>query len=402
MKIKVNTCVYDSDTISQDAIIKIKSSHLNHQKSEFDCKELIAYSPFINSHDHLVGNWVPRAGTNNPYPTTDIWVEEMKQSESYLERNRVWFNDGKFDLTKGNANLLTSLGIYKNIFSGCSTIQDHAPNQKDEYYERFPIKVIKKYKQCHSLSMGNWWGGKSAVEELKATKGKMPFILHLAEGTNEKARSAFVELEKLNLLQPNTLIIHGIALTKEDIKKCSEIGTSICCCPESNLFLIGRTIDIKTCFEFNVNLVLGTDSTMSGSSNILSEIKIFKKQFPEIPMKKIFKLFTSNAQKALFLPDSYGKLNNETSHVLLIKKKNEDPFDNLLETEMEDIELLLHQGSPIYGNQDFLNAFDIKLENYFFFELGKTKKFVIGHPEKITQEIDSILGYHKDFPYLPF
>jgi len=402
MEIKVKACVHNADKISSNTTIKINSPILKAKSSKWDCSKSIAYPPFINSHEHLIGNWVPRAGENHPYLTTDIWVEEMKKSGSFLERNRIFTHNGSFDLTKGNANLLALLGIYKNIFSGCPVVQDHAPNQKDEYYANFPIEVIKDYKQCHSISMGNWWGGKSAQEEWKDSKGEMPFILHLAEGKDELAKSDFSKLEELGLLQPNTLIIHGIALTPEEIKKCAQKGVSICCCPDSNIFLIGKTIDLKACIKYGVNLVLGTDSTMSGSINMLAEIKFAANKYTFLSSKELFRMITENAQKALFLPESYGKLELNTSHLMLVKNIKDDPFENILYMETKDIDLLIHRGIPIYGNRKFLDDFDVNPEDYFFFKIGNEDKFVIGHPEKICAKIDAMLGYHKDFPYLPF
>jgi len=402
MKFIVENCVHDDKDQSSNCVLKINSHLIKSQDQVIEFKDLTAYPPFINSHDHLVGNWYPRAGDNHPYITTDIWIEEMKQSASFKERNKVWFNDGSFNLMQGNAPLLTQLGMYKNIFSGCVVVQDHGPNQIKEYYDNFAIKVIRKYRQCHSLSMGNWWGGKTAVEEWQESKGKVPFILHLAEGTDKVAKQSFNKFDRLGLLQPNTIIIHGIALKNEEIKKCAKSGTSICCCPESNKFLIGKTIDIQACLEYNVNLILGTDSTLSGTPNLISEIKAFKKYNPNIPMKKIFTFFTSNAQKAMMIDKSFGYLNSNCKNLLLLKTKDKDPYDNLLHIDMSDIEFLMYNGTPIYGSTRFLKLFNIDHENYFFFNSKIEEKFVIGHPEKIIEKIDLILGYHKDFPYLPF
>ena len=402
MLIKVNKCAFDSSNTSTDQELVLKSTFERNGDLKINLPDTYAYPPLINSHDHLVGNWVPKAGKNHPYPTTDIWVEEMKTSSSYLERNKIWENDGKFQLHKGNARLLTSLGIYKNIFSGCNAVHDHAPNQIPSYYKSFPIEVPADYRQCHSISLGNWWGGNTAREEWEATKGKMPFILHLAEGTNEKAKKAFGLFEKQDLLQSNTLIIHGIALKKDEIRKCARAGTSICCCPESNLFLIGRTIDIKACIEYGVNLVIGTDSTMSGSPNILTEIKIFHNKFPDIPSGFIFRCITENASRALMLNPKYGKLSSTTSELLLLRKKTADIFDNLLISESIDIELLIHSGKPIYGDLKYLDYFELDKSDYFTFNSDGVDRFVIGHPERTTARIDQILGYHKPFPYLPF
>ncbi len=402
MKIRVDKIVYHSKDISEDDYLNIKSDFLKDD-SNLTIENAIAYPAFINSHDHLVGNWYPRTGDNRPYVSSDIWIEDMKNSPAYKERNKVWINDGKFDLCKGNAYLLTSLGIYKNIFSGCNVVQDHISRQVDKYYESFPIFVIKDYTQCHSLSVGNWWGDKTAEEEMEESGGKMPFILHLAEGTDDKAKSDFANLKKRGLLKHNTVMVHAIALTEDDIKETAESGASICWCPESNRFLIGRSIDIPTCLKYGVNVLLGTDSTQSGSINFFYEIRAAHNMFPQIPLSVIFDMFTKNAKKAMFLSDDFGSLNREQNgNVLILKKKDEDVFKNLLFVEPEDIILQLFNGKPVFGDLKYLDKFAVNMDDYFTFEINGLKKFVIGHPEKTIETIDYYLGYHKKFPFIPF
>jgi len=226
--------------------------------------------------------------------------------------------------------------------------------------------------------------------------------LHLAEGTNQVAKQDFAKLEAEDLLQPNTLIIHGISLTEAEIEKCATAGASICICPGSNMFLIGKTIDVKACQKYGVNLVLGTDSTMSGNLNLLHEIKYTAQIFPELAPQDIYKMCTENAAKALFLPPSFGKLTTNTPHLLVTRKLHTDPFVNLTKIEQNDIRLLIHNGIPILGDAELLNAFQIQEADYFFFPVGNQKKFVYGHPEKTTGKIDETLGYHKKFPYLTY
>lgn len=401
MRFKVSSCVYNAEKVVQKTTVNLKSDLAIDNQKVIDCSDHIAYPPFINSHDHLISNWYPKAGDGTPYENVSLWIDKMRFTPTFLERNKVWINDGTFDLTKGNAPLIVRLGIYKNLFSGCIVVQDHIKNQKPEYYANNPIHILKEYTQCHSLEMGNWWGGDDAIAEWKKTERKMPFIVHLGEGTDDNARSCFPKLIDMGLLQSNTLMIHGIALNREQLKKCAESGTTICWCPESNFFLIGQTIDIQSCLEFGVNVVIGTDS-MSGGINLLSEIKYAKHKIPDFPMKEIFRMITSNAAEALFLPESYGKLQETNTNLMLLDKNHDDEFENILHTETENINLLVHQGVPIFGDEKFFEEFNLEIDDYFLFDTKNGKKFVIGHPEKIISKIDDILGYHKDFPYLPF
>ena len=139
MILKVDSCVCNPEKIIKDTNIRINSSLLKNESLEFDCSNSIAYPPFINSHDHLISNWYPKAGFDKTYPNVNIWVEDMKETDTFLERNKIWINDGSFDLTQKAANQVVLLGIYKNLFSGCIVVQDHIPKQKPSYYKDNPI-----------------------------------------------------------------------------------------------------------------------------------------------------------------------------------------------------------------------------------------------------------------------
>lgn len=401
MRITLPLVVYNVRHVVMNETIQI-GAHPGTQPEPAILKDAVAYPAFINSHDHLIGNWFPRAGRAEKYINSHIWVEDMKQTQSYRERNKVWLNDGSFDLMKGNARLLTMLGAYKNLFSGCTVVQDHAPNQKPEYYDQFPIQVLRDYRQFHSITLGNWWGGEDAGEEMKATGGKMPFILHLGEGMDPETSQEFSIMEEQGLLRKNTLIIHGISLTIAEIQRAGAAHASVCWCPGSNYYLIGRAVDVDACLRYGVNVVLGTDSTMSGNINLFAEIRDGFAHKPHLPYTFFFEAITSNAARALMLPEPSGRLTQPAMDIIILKRKREDPFQNLLQVDMEDIILLCHQGRPLYGYAELLCEFDVSEKDYTFFHPGDHERFVIGDPIALNRQVDDILGYHKDFPYLPF
>lgn len=402
MKLKVHSAVLDCNSILGRVDLVINSPFSKNQTIQWDWESLVAFPPFINSHDHLIGNWYPMSGTNRPYINSHIWVEDNKISPSVIERNRIWVNDASFDLLKGNAPLLAQLGVYKNLFSGVGCVQDHAPLQKTEYYQQFPISVLEKYRQCHSITLGNWWGGKEPEKEWLEAKGKMPFIIHIGEGFDDVTRNEFNVLTQKGLLQPNTLLVHAISLTKNELKACAEVGTSICWCAASNYYLIGDTLDIDTCLAAGVNVVIGTDSTLTGSINLFDEVRIAHSHFPYIPANIFFRMITENAQRALYLDKKQGILDKETDSVLIMKRKADNPYDNLFLFDMTDIELFVYKGKPVYGNLKYFECFTLPENDFFFFNNGNNEYFAYGHPERLIQTVDNILGYHKQLPYLPF
>lgn len=399
-KIQCSKSVLIPDEIREKEWIEIDSPFFKSAEIKWDADKKLNCIPWINAHDHLIGNWYPKSGANAPYPNSHIWVEENKVSKSVMERSKIWTNNGAFNLMEGNAPLLVKLGTYKNLFSGVSIVQDHGAIQVNDYYEMFPIEVIRKYGQCHSITLGNWWGGNSPEVEMELTEGIHPFIIHLAEGVDDLTLHEFTLLKQKKLLRPNTLIIHGISLTREEIRECAQIGASICWCPGSNMYLIGKTLDIETCLEFGVNVVIGTDSTLTGGINLIDEMRSAVKSKPAVSTKEIFKMITINARKALMVTDP--QLLDPRKNVLIINNKKENPFDNLLFQEFDDIGLMVQKGVPLYGDIRYFEYLNVNENDYEFFKIGQSEKFVIGNPVEITRTIDQILGYHKQLPYIPW
>ena len=365
-------------------------------------QDAVAYPSFINVHDHLIGNWLPLAGPNRPYPNSNIWVEDMKNSFSFKERDKYWTNDGSFNLLKGNGLEMAMLGVYKNIFSGITIVQDHIPKQDDRYYESFPIEVIRNYRQAHSITLDNWWGGNSLEKEFSLCNGHTPFIIHLAEGTDKISKSEFAKLKSIISLKNNILLVHCVALDRDDFQEIKRNDVNIAWCPESNFYLLNKTLDIYTVIDLQINVSIGTDSTMSGSINLFSELRFIKHRFPDISPKIIFRMITSNPAKALKLKDYSGKIEiGKQADLLITSIKNNNPYENILGLYSSDIQLMLYQGKPILGLKKYLCHFNIIPDEYYFYTKNGKEYFVIGHPERILAHIEQCLGYKKKFAFLP-
>lgn len=403
MIIKASLGVINAGQIEQDLDIHLEPGVPISELEMVDPGAAIAYTPLINAHDHLIGNWFPRAGDKRPYHNSHIWVEDMKSSFSFHERNKFWMNDGRFQLEEPASMVLAKLGAYKNLFSGCGIVHDHAPVQVDQYYEAMPIQVVKDYRQCHSITLENWWGGESAEEEMKLTGGRIPYIIHLGEGIDAITKAEFSELVSRNLLQRNTMMIHGIAFTPEDYVKIAAARASVCWCPTSNWYLIGKTLDYKAALAAGANLCIGTDSTMSGGVNLIAEFTKVHEEYPELPLSLLYKMATENAVWALMLPNEYAQLNpSGARNLLLMDLLDRDPFVNLLDCDASHIKLLMLDGRPLYGDSSWLEVFELPEDQYSTFRSSGREKFVLGDPQDLNDQIDTVLGYHKDFPYLPF
>jgi hypothetical protein len=70
---------------------------------------------------------------------------------------------------------------------------------------------------------------------------------------------------------------------------------------------------------------------------------------------------------------------------------------------MEDIELLVLAGTPLYGELRFLDIFDGKLpDGYTQIKAGNRAMFVKGDPAGLYNEVRKKVGFKKNLDYLPF
>ena len=146
-----------------------------------------------------------------------------------------------------------------------------------------PVRVLRRYGWAHSFTLEQQPAGARGepggdVERCRSTPADVPFMVHLAEGVDQAARDELPRLEALGCLRPNTVIVHGIAMTRPAWQRVLEGGASLVWCPASNDFLFGRTAPSAPTWMRSGNrggtICLGSDSRISGSRDLLDELRI--------------------------------------------------------------------------------------------------------------------------------
>jgi len=369
---------------------------------KIDLKEKsFVYPSLINTHDHLQGNYRPPVGPKKGtfYLTWLPWDKDLKSSDTFKERSNLTRED------------LYALSGYKCLFSGVSTVNDHFPHAlNSKILPGLPVRAIMEYAIAHECSSYELkWGEGAEIEHELALKNHWPFITHLSEGFDNEAMHGIDALEKINILDNHCLLVHCIAFSDEDIKKVAKAGASVSWCGHSNMFMFNVTCKIRKMIKAGVNVTIGTDSSASGSANILEEIKydrdLYRKLYGEdLPAKKIFEMCTINAAKAFLMQDRIGSLDEgKLGDILVLKAKCGDPYENLVNANMQDIELLTLAGKPIYGETRFLDILKGELpENYTQIKIGRKTMFVKGDPAGLYNHVREKIGFKKKLDYLPF
>lgn len=359
------------------------------------------YPSLINTHDHLQGNYRPSVGPKKGsfYLTWLPWDNDLKASKVFEERSK---------LSREN---LYALSGYKCLFSGVTTVNDHFPhNLNNQILPTLPVRAIQEYCLAHECTSYDLkWGDGVEPEHERALKNNWPFITHLAEGFDEEAMRSVETLEKMKILDSHCLLIHCIGFSDEDIKKVAKAGASVSWCGCSNMFMFNATAKIRKMINAGINVTIGTDSSATGPANMLEAIKynreLYRRLYGEdLSAQKIFEMITINAAKAFWMQDRIGTLDEgKLGDILVLKAKNNDPYENLVNASMKDIELLVLAGTPIYGEMRFLDIFNGELPaGYTTIKTGKKEMFVKGDPAGLYSEVRRKVGFKKKLDYLPF
>ena len=142
----------------------------------------------------------------------------------------------------------------------------------------------------------------SRAARWRTTPHDAPFLLHLGEGIDEEAQGELPRLEALGCLQPNTVIVHGVAIDENGWRRVARAGAGLVWCPASNAFLFGRTAMVWALIggsdACRVTVALGTDSRVTGSLDLLDELRAARAAWP-VPPHRLFGMVTSEAGRLL-------------------------------------------------------------------------------------------------------
>ncbi len=239
----------------------VKSGHIVPEKPndaiEVDLEGYTLFPGLVNAHDHLELNHFPRTKFREVYNNAHQWGEDVnarlndepfKTLRSYPLWDRVF------------------IGGLKNLLCGATTVVHHGPPHKPMYRKDFPVRVLKNYGWAHSLHFNT---EEEIIRSYKNTPKDVPWFIHLAEGTDEVAAGEYQRLKKMGCVGSNTVIVHGVGMTEEDIEDASKIVRGLVWCPSTNKFLLGKANHAPRWTD----VALGSDSRLTANGDFADECK---------------------------------------------------------------------------------------------------------------------------------
>ena len=326
----------------------------------FDLDGALVLPAFLNAHDHLELNGLPRIGTPASYRNVRDWFSDVWDSEA-LPEFKAWLEEP----------LSRRLGFsaFLNLVNGCLTVFHHNPYYFRHFFWRFPVDV-PRIAWCHSLALE-----KNPRGALARSRTSEPFVIHFAEGIDAEARDEIGRLKTLGLLTSRTVLVHAVGLGDERLAEIRAAGAGVVWCPSSNLFLFGETLRAAEAFRLGLPVALGTDSTLSGEGGLLRELALARK-LSGLSGLALLKLATE-APARLFRVDDRGSLDEGKRADLLVVDRPEAP-EAFCPSELthESIQLVLRAGRPILGAPRFERLFETLSVPFSEVRLGSVERLL--------------------------
>lgn len=188
------------------------------------------------------------------------------------------------------------------------------------------------------------------------------FYLHLAEGQadNQRSKNEFGRLvDTYQGLTPATVLIHGTALTRQQLGQVKDVGAKLVWSPQSNLRLYGQTTPVGDALQLGVPVGLGADWLPSGSPSLLAELKVAERtlarQGHPLAPRQLVEMVTSTAAQIAGLAGQLGTLEQgRPADVLVLERRREDPYENVVAADPSWVQLVMVDGDLAYGRADWL------------------------------------------------
>ena len=306
----------------------------------------------INAHDHLELNHFGQLKFRSTYENAAQWIDDLRprlhedpairqaRSHSLLDRLRI--------------------GAIKNLLSGVTTVAHHNPLYP-ELRRRFPIRVVRRYGWAHSFFLqGEPVGargeqGSDVSRAYHATPPGAPFVVHIAEGVDTRARGELDRLETLGCLGPNTVLVHGVGIAPAQWPRAHQRGAGLVWCPSSNHFLLGQSAPVRAFLDYEPasgpRVCLGTDSRLSGARDLLDELR-FAQATTRITPSELLHMVTTTPARLLRLPHAGRLVPGSPADLVVVPRLGDDPASSLLATHRSQLHLVVVGGRPVVGNPD--------------------------------------------------
>ncbi|HEX6737209.1 MAG TPA: amidohydrolase family protein [Vicinamibacteria bacterium] len=286
----------------------------------------------VNAHDHLDFSTFPPLG-RPPYASVYEWAAQV---------------DGGSGDPAAAAALAVPLpdrlflGGLRNLLAGVTAVAHHNAFHRSLARPDFPVRVLQRYQFAHSPGLTP-----ELRRTYRTTDRRVPWMVHLAEGTDARCGAELAALIEANVLRQNTVIIHGIALPLHEMARLAAARACVVWCPESNRRLYGASAPVKALRQAGVRVGLGSDSPVSGVRDPLSNLAAARGE-DGLGDEALLTLATRESAEVARLPLGAATAGAAADFVVV------DEIEALLEGRRRAVALVVTAGQPLYGDAELM------------------------------------------------
>ncbi len=342
----LNAHQIDGSLVIDDRRGTLLRAATSYNRITIDLAGYTVYPGLINAHDHLELNHFPRTKFRDVYPNAREWSDDVSQrlnSSPYLELRTAPLADRCF------------IGGLKNLLCGATTVAHHNPLHPPLKKWNFPVRVVRKYKWSHSLYL-------TPADEIQWSYHKARrrvWMIHAAEGTDEIVAGEFGELNKLGVIGPNTVLIHGVGLNEVDTQLAIERGAGLVLCPSTNLYLLGKTASVQQWVQAG-QVAIGSDSRLTADGDLLDELHAAYAT-RQHNGETLYRMVTDNPRR-IFGLKAVGSLEVGMQADFIVLPYSDNSYHALVTAKRADLSLVVRRGQVMIGDPELVQKFPGQFE----------------------------------------
>jgi cytosine/adenosine deaminase-related metal-dependent hydrolase len=322
-----------SVSIDRGHIHTISSGNVAHRRSTSTSTDIIDLPGYlllpglINAHDHLEFGLFPNLGSG-PYQNSVEWAKEIHRNHAALiarhrkvpKAVRLWW------------------GAIRNLLCGVTTVCHHNPLSRELLSADFPVRVLSRFGWAHSLEMDP-----NLIHNFDHTPPNFPFMLHAAEGVDAKSAQEIFDLDRMEVLDERTVLVHGLALNPKSVALLNRRRSTLVVCPTSNQFLF-HCAPSSTLIKSVNTVVLGSDSPLTSAGDLLSEISFARNQIG-LDSNSLYEMVTDRSANVLRLRNGEGRpKSGSIADFIAVQDKKLSPAETLAQLTFDQVELVILAG----------------------------------------------------------
>ena len=346
------------------------------ESADLDLSGWLILPGFVNAHDHLHFSLFPKMG-NPPYRNYVEWGDDIhsRYSESGArahavpKRVRFWW------------------GGLRNLLCGVTTVCHHDPLWPELLRKDFPVRVVREYGWGHSLALG----GDLRQARADTPKGRA-FIVHACEGVDAMSREELYGLDRLGILDSDTVVVHGLALDHQGVALMRERGATVIVCPSSNEFLFEKLPNLTQLSGIEL-IAIGSDSPLTAEGDLLDEVR-FAIHSCEISPSAAYDMVTTAPAAILRLEDGEGSIKESSvADLIAVRDTGQDPADRMRTLSMNDIEFVMIGGRVQLASATILKRLPVStMQGLEPISVGAVIRWVRAPARTLLREAEEVLG----------